>query len=493
MKLSQLLDRLFALHDITASCEVSGVAFDSRKVIPGTVFVAIDGLNDNGSRYIGDALARGAVAVVSESPAGSCPAWPADRPWIQVAQARKALAQIACAVYGDPSREMRVYGVTGTNGKTTTAGLVRDCLRAAGTECGLLSTVENAFPGFTEEASRTTPDPVTIQKLFSEMLAAGCGAVSMEASSHALDQFRTGGIRFAAAGFTNLSRDHFDYHHNFEEYFAAKCLLFRQLGEENPGAPGVVNAEDPYGRRLLDLLPEMNVRPVAYAIDGEADIRARDVVLGARQTRFTLCVHGKSAEIKTGLLGRYNVMNLLCVAGMMLETGVEFETVCRALAGATPRWGRLEKVAEYRGASVFVDYAHTPDAIEKVLVALREITERRLVIVFGCGGDRDRAKRPQMAAMAAKLADSVILTSDNPRTEDPLAIIEEAAAGFAGASTPHVKIPDRREAIAAALDAAAPGDCIVIAGKGHETYQEINGVKHHFDDRETVRVLCSGF
>ena len=468
MKLADLCDALPAAGVAVPDTDVTGVAFDSRAVTPGAVFVAVDGNRDKGSRYIGDAVARGASAIISEDPP---PASLSDGvAWLRVPSARKALARAACAFYGDPSRAMKVYAVTGTNGKTTIAGLVRDILEASGVTCGLLSTVEIAYPGHLEEASRTTPDPVTLQRDLAAMRAAGCGAASMEASSHALDQSRTGGVRFAAAGFTNLSQDHFDYHDGFESYFAAKTRLFRQLGEENPGAPGVVNADDPFGRRLLSMLPSMGVRPVSYAIGDDADIVAREVKIDVDRTSFMLHAGGRSAEINSRLLGRYNISNMLCAAGMTLGTGVPFDN----------------------GAAIFVDYAHTPDAIGKVLGALREITVGRLIIVFGCGGDRDRAKRPQMAAIAAEMADFTVLTSDNPRTEDPNSILDDAERGFDGRSADYIRITDREKAIQAALGRARPGDTIVIAGKGHENYQEINGVKYPFDDRAVVRRLCGG-
>ncbi len=488
MRLSELCGAIGAGLGGQQDVEIAGVALDSREVAPGALFIAVDGSRDKGSRYIGDAIARGAAAVASESnpPAG----FPPGVAWLRVPSARKAVAGAACAFYGQPSRHMAVYAVTGTNGKTTIAGLVRDMLEAAGTTCGLISTVENAYPGHVEEASRTTPDAVTLQRDLAAMLAAGCRAVSMEASSHALDQSRTGGIRFAAAGFTNLSQDHFDYHGGFEAYFAAKSLLFQQLGAENPGAPGVVNADDPFGRRLLSMLPSMGVRPVSYAIGEDADISARDVRIDVGRSFFRLCAGGRETEIHSRLLGRYNISNMLCAAGMALETGVPFDTVAEALSAAAPRWGRLEKTAEYNGAAIFVDYAHTPDAIGKVLGALRELTVGRLIIVFGCGGDRDRAKRPKMAAMAAGLADFSVLTSDNPRTEDPEAIMDDAEKGFAGTGAKYARIADREAAIREALAMALPGDTIVVAGKGHENYQEIGGVKHHFDDRETVRRLA---
>ena len=488
MKLSDLCDALSPAEVAVPDTDITGVAFDSREVTPGAVFVAVDGNRDKGSRYIGDAIERGASAIISEEPPPA--SLSEDVAWLRVPSARKALARAACAFYGDPSRSMKVYAVTGTNGKTTIAGLVRDILEASGVTCGLLSTVEIAYPGHLEEASRTTPDPVTLQRDLAAMRDAGCGAASMEASSHALDQSRTGGVRFAAAGFTNLSQDHFDYHDGFESYFAAKTRLFRQLGEENPGAPGVVNADDPFGRRLLSMLPSMGVRPVSYAIGDDADIVAREVKIDVDRTSFTLHVGGRSAEITSRLLGRYNISNMLCSAGMALGTGVPFDVVCESLRAATPRWGRLEKTAEYNGAAIFVDYAHTPDAIGKVLGALREITVGRLIIVFGCGGDRDRAKRPQMAAIAAEMADFTVLTSDNPRTEDPNAILDDAERGFDGRRADYIRITDREKAIQSAIGRARPGDTIVVAGKGHENYQEINGVKHPFDDREIVRRLC---
>lgn len=469
---------------VVMEVEVSGVVSDSRLASPGDVFVAISGTRDDGGAYVTAALARGAVAVVSEkaAPAVSFPV-----PWLQVPDARLALARLASAIHGDPARSMRVFAVTGTNGKTTTAGLLRDCLSAAGLRTGLLSTVEYAYGDHVEEASRTTPDTCTLQRLLGEMRDDGCAAVSMEASSHALDQHRVGAIPFAGTAFTNLSRDHFDYHHDFESYYLAKRKLFEQQGALRPGAPGVVNADDPYGRRLLSELPPLGVKAVSYAIDAPADIRAENVRLDATGSRFTLVTPFGSAEIISGLLGRYNVSNLLCVAGLALYgAGLDLPTVATALSAARPRWGRLEKVVECHGAAVFVDYAHTPDAIEKALTALREITRRKLTIVFGCGGDRDRAKRPQMAAAAARIADSTVLTSDNPRTEDSEAILDEAATGFP-ADYPHLRLSDRHEAIRVALAMAEPGDVVLIAGKGHETYQEIDGVKHPFDDREVVR------
>lgn len=480
MKIS-LLPEFGFNHDF----EFSSVECDSRRVKPGTLFIALKGNAEDGAKYAEDAAKKGAVAIISDSPSPT--AFPL--PWLQVENARQALARLSCEINGNPSRSMQVYAVTGTNGKTTIAGLMRDCLENSGVKCGLLSTVENDCGRIVTEASRTTGSAPEIQSALAEMLKNGCGACSMEASSHALDQDRTAGIKFAATGFTNLSRDHFDYHKNFEAYFAAKAKLFRQAGQENNGTPGVINIDDEYGKKLYSLLSAIHVRPISYSLNGNADITASNIELGPRGSIFELKAFGQNALIETSLLGRYNVSNLLCVAGMALSSGISFECVTDTLRNAKPRWGRLEKTAEINGASVFVDYAHTPDAIEKVLTALREITTGKLTIVFGCGGDRDRAKRPQMAAIAAKLADYSVLTSDNPRTENPEAIMDEAEKGFTAAAK-YSRIADRFDAIRFALANACKGDCIVIAGKGHENYQEINGVKHHFDDREVVRQLA---
>lgn len=481
MKISLLKD-----FDFGCDFEFSSVECDSRRVKEGTLFVALKGNKEDGAAYARKAAEAGAVAVVSDSPAEA--GFPL--PWLRVADARKALARLSCEINGNPSHRLPVYAVTGTNGKTTIAGLMRDCLEAGGGKCGLLSTVENCCGLEAEEASRTTGSAPEIQSALATMIRNGCTACSMEASSHALDQERTYGIRFAATGFTNLSRDHFDYHTDFENYFKAKAKLFIQAGEEKEGTPCVINIDDEYGRRLHAMLAGGRTRPLSYSLNGEADITAREIVLGAGGTSFTLSAFGKKIPVETFLLGRYNVSNMLCVAGMAAATGISLESVAETFSKARPRWGRLEKAAVVNGASVFVDYAHTPDAIEKVLTALREITAGKLTIVFGCGGDRDRAKRPQMAAAASRLADFSILTSDNPRTEDPEKIMDDAEAGFAGGAS-YRRIADRREAISAALDSAHEGDTIVIAGKGHENYQEINGVKHHFDDRETVREMAA--
>lgn len=479
------LGSLLGIDGPDGKISASGIASDSRKVRPGEVFFAIPGVNDDGLRYAQEALNRGAVAVVAQDVDGDTDV----KQLVRVPDVRVALARAASAFHGDPSRSLKVFAVTGTNGKTTIAGLVRDMLADAGVKCGLLSTVENSYPGCAEEASRTTPDPITLQSHFAAMVRAGCGAVSMEASSHALDQRRIAFTRIEAAGFTNLSQDHFDYHHSFEEYFRAKRRLFEQLGMLNKGGPAVINADDAYGARLVAEAPALGITPLPYSLspDSNAAIRASRIIMDTDGTSFTLDAFGERRDIRTGLLGRYNVSNILCAIGMAVAGGVPLDTAIGTASRARPRWGRLEKVADIRGAAVFVDYAHTPDAIGKVLGALREITPGKLVIVFGCGGDRDRGKRPLMAEVASSMADFAILTSDNPRTEDPEKIMDDAEAGFTSGGAGHLRIADRREAIRRAIAMLHECDTLVIAGKGHETYQEICGVKHPFDDRLVAR------
>ena len=484
MKLSELLKNVEVVAcTAPASLEVGGICCDSRLARPGDIFVAISGQKDEGLRYIEQAVARGAVAIAAGTPPP-----PASPRWIQLANARPALAQMACAINRDPSRTLDVYGITGTNGKTTVAGLLRDVLQAGGRRTGLISTVEYSYGERTISAGRTTPDSCELQGLLAAMRSDGCVAAVMEVSSHALDQHRVGGMRFAAAAFTNLTRDHLDYHRDIENYHLAKQRLFEQLAATNPGAPAVINRDDPHGERLLATAAALGLRPVSYGLGGEADIRASGISLDARGSRFLLETPAGSVALSLALLGRYNVANSLCVAGMALAAGIPLATVAAALEAARPRWGRLEKVATPHPAAIFVDYAHTDDALRNVLSTLREITPRRLIVVFGCGGNRDRTKRPLMGRAAVELADVAIVTSDNPRMEEPLDIIAEITAGMTG--HPYLTEPDRRAAISLALQTAGEGDVVLIAGKGHETYQD---VRHHmlaFDDRAEVRNLA---
>jgi UDP-N-acetylmuramoyl-L-alanyl-D-glutamate--2,6-diaminopimelate ligase len=485
MKIADLIARTdIVASTVSAQTEVTGVQCDSRRIRPGELFVAIPGSHEDGIRYAPVAMTRGAVAVVSHAPPP-----PGHHHWIQVRDARLVLAYLACRLHGHPSHTLAVHGITGTNGKTTTGWLIRDMLRAGGRNPGLISTVQCEYGGREIKSSRTTPDAVELQSLLASMRSAGCDSVSMEVSSHAIDQQRVGGIRFASAAFTNLSRDHLDYHHDMETYFRAKERLFLDLAEEHPGAPVIINTDDAYGLRLVRTLSALKLTVVTYGFDPAATVCALDLQLTADGSRFTLQTPLGRAAVQAHLLGRYNVANLLCATAVACQAGVPFPAIVSVVETARPRWGRLERVATPLPMAVFVDYAHTDDALDKVLATLREITRKRLFVVFGCGGNRDRSKRPIMGRVASENADHVILTSDNPRTENPQTILDEIAAGIP-ARCSYEMITDRREAILAALRQGRAGDVILIAGKGHESTQEFDNRSIPFDDREQVRLLA---
>ena len=485
MKITELIHRNDVVTgSISTQVDVTGVQCDSRRIRSGDLFVALHGNQEDGLRYAPAAMAKGAVGVVSDAP-------PPDgaHNWVQVRDVRRMLSQLACALQGNPSHKLNVFGITGTNGKTTTCWLTRDMLRAGGHNPGLISTVQCEYGGREIKSSRTTPDACELQAMLASMRTAGCDSVAMEVSSHAIDQHRVGGIRFAAAAFTNLSRDHLDYHHDMETYFRVKERLFLGMAQEHPGACAILNLDDAYGHRLMESLPARGLTVVSYGFNPSAEICATDVQLTADGTRFQLITPVGRAMVQAHLLGRYNVANLLCATALACKAGVAFDQIVGVIESARPRWGRLERVASPLPATVFVDYAHTDDALGKVLTTLREITRGRLIVVFGCGGNRDRTKRPVMGGVAAEKADHVVLTSDNPRNENPQAIIDEIVAGIPDGCS-YERIPDRREAIHAALRQGQDGDVILIAGKGHETMQEFDNRSIPFDDREQVRLLA---
>jgi UDP-N-acetylmuramoyl-L-alanyl-D-glutamate--2,6-diaminopimelate ligase len=448
--------------------EVASLAYDSRKVGPGTLFFCVPGEKVDGHDFAGKVIDAGAVALVVE--------WELEVavPQVVVPDARAAMAPVAARFFGDPTRELRVVGVTGTNGKTTTAFLLREVLEAAGVRCGLLGTVKQVVGGVEEAVERTTPEAIDLQATFRRMLDGGDRACAMEVSSHALVLHRADAIHFEVAVFTNLTQDHLDFHETMEEYFAAKRKLF----EAGPGT-AVVNVDDPYGRRLAE-----EFECVTFSAEGaEADYSARDVSFDATGAEFTV----GGLRLRTGLPGHFNVANALGALAAALALGVEPAAAAAALGAAAAPPGRLEPIDEGQGFAVLVDYAHTPDSLENVLRAARRLTEGRLIAVFGAGGDRDRDKRPKMGRAGAELADLTVVTSDNPRSEDPAAIVAEVAAGAEGAPALEVEV-DRRAAIALALARARPGDTVVIAGKGHEQGQEFEGGrKVPFDDREVAR------
>ena len=481
MKLTDLPELASCLQDKAPPVTFTGVQCDSRRIRPGDLFVAVSGSRDDGGKYAAAALAKGAAAVVSEAPLRDC-----GKGVVLVKDARRALALLASAANGWPSRSMDVYGITGTNGKTTTAWLLRELLRAGGRTPGLLTTVQVEYGGRAIPATRTTPDACELQSLLAAMKAAGCDSAVMEVSSHALDQQRTGCIRFAAAAFTNLSQDHLDYHETMEKYFEAKQKLFAQLAREKPGATAVCGLGGAYGERMAAAVAALPLKRVTYGFDAAADLRAEEVSLTPDGCRFTLVAPGgRRARLCVHLAGRYNIANMLCATALALDAGVSLEAVAGVLQEVKPRWGRLERVPAAAPATVFVDYAHTDDALTNVLGTLKEMAQGRVIVVFGCGGDRDRKKRPLMGRACAAAADFLVVTSDNPRTEDPAAIIQEVLAGVP-AGTPLAVEPDRRAAIRRALAMAKPGDVVLVAGKGHEPFQELAGRTVPFDDRQVV-------
>jgi UDP-N-acetylmuramoyl-L-alanyl-D-glutamate--2,6-diaminopimelate ligase len=461
--------------------EISGVQEDSRLVKAGDLFVARVGTKADGGRFVEDAKGRGAVAVVvgQKLPEAGLPQVVVNDPC--------AASILANLFYGRPSRAMRVLGVTGTNGKTTTAYLIRHLLNKIEQRCGMIGTVEIDDGKLVAEATMTTPGGVEMAELLSRMKGNGCRAVAAEVSSHALHQGRAAGIYFAGAGFTNLTGDHLDYHGTMENYAAAKAMLFSAL---DPDAVAAVNCDDPWADRIIQDCPARLVRFSSVG-NRKAEYRASDVVASAMGTRFVLHTPDGSGEVSMQLIGRHNVENALCAAAVVGEVfHLSVEQIAEALVDAAGAPGRLEAVRCGQAFAVLVDYAHTDDALRNVLSALKPLTRGKLRVCFGCGGDRDRTKRPRMARVAEELADAVYVTSDNPRTEVAAAILEEIVGGFGSREKLVMVESDRRVAIERVLGDAEEGDVVLIAGKGHEDYQIVGTVKHHFDDvEECARVL----
>ena len=460
--------------------EVRSVQHDSRRVAPGDLFVAWAGGAHDAHEYVPGAAEAGAVAAVVERPVPG-----AALPQVQVDNARLAAAAAAGFVAGSPWKAMRTVGVTGTNGKTSTALLLRGLLagKAPAAAVGTLGVVGPDGRTLDGTTGLTTPGPVQLAGWLSGLARSGAAAVVMEASSHALDQYRLDGVRFDVTAFTNLTRDHLDYHGTWERYLAAKARLLTLAKE---GGTAVLNADDPAWRALRPRGPVLS-----YGVAADADVGARRVSLSAAGTTFDLERRGRRVPVALPLPGAFNVSNALCAAACALALGWEMEAVASGLSQAAPVRGRLERIAE-EPCDVLVDFAHTPDALEQALKALRPLASGKLIVVFGAGGDRDPAKRPMMGAAAARWADIAVVTSDNPRTEDPAKIVAQVSAG-APSQRRKVEIVDRREAIRWALDTAGPGDVVLLAGKGHETYQEVGAEKLPFDERSiVVELLGSG-
>jgi UDP-N-acetylmuramoyl-L-alanyl-D-glutamate--2,6-diaminopimelate ligase len=444
--------------------EISGLAYSSQSVTPGALFFCVPGFRSDGHDFAPDAVERGAAALVTERRLDL------GVPEVVVDDVRAAMGPAAASFYGDPTSELDVVGITGTNGKTTTAFLVRHLLEAAGRQTGLLGTVKRVVGGVEEEVERTTPEAIDLQETFRRMRDGGDVAAAMEVSSHALELGRVAGIRFASRVFTNLTQDHLDFHETMDAYFAAKRRLF-----DEPG-PAVVNVDDEYGRRLA-----AGVDAVTFGIEHEADYRARDIEFDVMGSRFLLESPDGELRIESPLPGLFNVQNVLGAVAAVRTLGVE--EISLEGFGRVP--GRFEAVDEGQDFGVLVDYAHTPDSLENVLRAAREVTRGRLHVIFGAGGDRDRGKRPLMGDAARRLADRVVVTSDNPRSEQPEAIIDEVMEGAGADAEREV---DRRRAITRVIEEAEPGDVVVIAGKGHEQGQEFEGGrKEPFDDVTVAR------
>ena len=467
-----------------ASTPVAGLDYDSRRIQPDFLFFAFPGAKVDGRVFAAQAMAKGARGVVSELPAPEGFAGP----WIQVPHGREALAVASRNFYNCPDKQLGLTGITGTNGKTTTAFLVDSILRAAGRVTGLIGTIEYRLAGEVLKAVNTTPESLDLVRIFDSLLHRGGSHVTMEVSSHALALRRVFGLRFHTAVFSNLTRDHLDYHQTMEAYFAAKRLLFAGAGGEIPPF-AVINADDEYGPRIDPPSPEV----LYYGTSAQAQIRATNVEAGFQRLRFDIVRDGQSYPISTPLVGKFNVSNILAAWATGLTYGIDTDALTRGIESCTGVPGRFEQVDEGQPFLVVVDYAHTDDAIRNAIAAARALNPRRVITVFGCGGDRDRTKRPLMGMAAAEASDLVVLTSDNPRSEDPLAIINDAAVGLRRYDTPLVIEPDREKAIRKAIEAANAGDILLIAGKGHETYQILKDRTIHFDDREVAAATLREF
>jgi UDP-N-acetylmuramoyl-L-alanyl-D-glutamate--2,6-diaminopimelate ligase len=479
-----------ALRAEASSGVVTGIAYDSRELSPGQVFVALRGQHADGAAFVRQAIERGAAAIVAEQPAPSG----VHLPWVIVDDARVALAVLAATFYHQPSSEMQVVGITGTNGKTTTAYLIASIFEASGMRCGLLGTVAYRIGDQTIEATRTTPEAPDVQRLLRMMVDSGCTACAMEVSSHALSLSRVDGMRFAAGVFTNLTRDHLDFHADMEAYFQAKRRLFEMLPRD---APSLINLDDPRGAALI----EVGGRPVSYAISRPADITPGPLSFSLDGLSFDVRTPRGTLHVDSKLVGRPNVYNILAAVSTTTALGLPFDVIERGIHRLDRVPGRFQLVSGPRDeVTVVVDYAHTDDALRNLLETARPLARGRLITVFGCGGDRDRTKRPLMGAVAGRLSDLIVITSDNPRSEDPNRIIEEIQLGItphtwrrtagpgrneldeSGGGAEQLAIVDRRAAIAKAIDLARPGDLVLVAGKGHEKYQVIGDRVLEFDD-----------
>jgi UDP-N-acetylmuramoyl-L-alanyl-D-glutamate--2,6-diaminopimelate ligase len=482
-------------EDIAWNTDIAGVAYDSRNVKEGYLFVAMKGEKYDGHDFIGDVIRKGAAAIVHEGePEGMTQSAHPSPLYVHAANSRRVLACIANNFYERPSECVTLTGITGTNGKTTTSYILKSVLESWGRKVGLIGTIQYMIGDRVYPALHTTPESLEFQSLLKDMFLSGCSHVISEVSSHAMAQYRVDGAVFRTALFTNLTRDHLDFHKTMENYFIAKERLFTELLDKKGTA--VINNDDPYGKRLVSVLRILKTRPVilTYGLEPGADLVAEEVATSFRGLTFKISFRGKNYEVTSRLAGMPNVYNILSAVAASISLGVPWRVILGGVQKTGNIAGRFEKVDAGQEFLCVVDYAHTEDALERLILTAREIAGQRsalsvrrlpqVITVFGCGGDRDRGKRPGMGAIATRLSDFVIITSDNPRSEEPLAIIRDIETGVVGKN--YLTEPDRKEAIRKAVDIAGEGDIILIAGKGHEDYQEIKGIRHPFSDRDAA-------
>lgn len=456
---------------------VSGISSNSRLAGKNFIFVAVKGAQLDGSKFIDEAISKGAGFIVCDSGVKIRP----DRgvEFIKVKDTRLALALLAACFYGDPSEKVKVIGITGTNGKTTITYLLEAILKEAGRHPGVIGTINYRYKNKIFPAKNTTPGPVEIQSMLADMAKKGIGYAAMEVSSHALDQERVSGIDFHSAIFTNLTQDHLDYHKTIKNYFNAKARLFKYM---SPKSFAVINNDDRHGARLKKIT---SAGIITYGIKKKADLMARDIKFGIDHTEFNLCLGKRKIKFRTKLIGRHNIYNLLASCAWGIKEGIGLKTIKAALEGFSAVPGRLERINSKKGFCVFVDYAHTDDALKNVLTSLRQFSTKRIITLFGCGGQRDKLKRPKMGRVATGLSDFAVITSDNPRSEDPADIVRDIEKGIK--KNNYCVVLDRKKAIRESLQLARAGDIVLLAGKGHENYQVSKGKSIHFDDREEAR------
>lgn len=483
VNLGMLAAALDAEFSGDASLEVSNVTHDSRQARDGSLFAAIRGLTLDGHRFVSEVMRRGAVGIISELDAPE----EFQGAWLKVADARRSLAKAASVIYGNPSHDLKLVGITGTNGKTTTTYLCFALAEANGEKAAMLTTVEYRIGERSEEAVRTTPEASDTNKFLREAVDEGCQTAVMETSSQAIDLHRCDWLRFRVGIFTNLTRDHLDYHLTMENYFAAKKKLFDGGLGEKP-ASSIINVDDEWGKKLANDLRSNGQTVVTFSQTGAADLTAENVEVSMiKGTSYLLKTPRGERQITSPLVGKPHVYNMLAATGAALELGFDLDKIVAGLETCVGAPGRFERVATETDFAVIVDYAHSDDALLNTLKTARDLTRGRIITVFGCGGDRDKTKRVPMGEVAGRNSDLVIITSDNPRTENPLAIIEQIEVGLKNTNCPFQSISDRREAIHRAIFSAKPNDVVIIAGKGHETYQIVGNNKYHFDDREIAR------